>query len=178
MQPTLSSCVNALNRASDQRVRSLEDSVVTRRFPVVRGTAAGPLRGHRAPVRALAECGRHQRLIRNPTSVTASRAVRKVQLVYVEPNPPTEARVARAQEHRLACASGWPASRDGGLTRPSVEPQFAESASSAAAWSATVIPACFSAQSSAKSATSSHPSIAGSRCGPSNSTISVTVFDL
>jgi len=83
-----------------------------------------------------------------------------------------------AQEHRLACASGWPASRDGGLTRPSVEPQFAESGSSAAAWSATVIPACFSAQSSAKSATSSHPSIAGSRCGPSNSTMSVTVFDL
>ena len=38
--------------------------------------------------------------------------------------------------------------------------------------------ACFSAQSSAKSATSSHPSMAGSRCGPSNSTISVTVLDL
>jgi hypothetical protein len=39
-------------------------------------------------------------------------------------------------------------------------------------------PACFSAQSSANSATSSHPSMAGSRWGPSNSTISVTVLDL
>ena len=39
-------------------------------------------------------------------------------------------------------------------------------------------PECLTAQSSAKSATSFHPSIAGSRCGPSNSTISVTVSDL
>jgi hypothetical protein len=59
-----------------------------------------------------------------------------------------------------------------------VDPQFAELGSSAPALSATVIPACLSAQSSAKSATSSHPSMAGSRCGPSNSTISVTVLDL
>lgn len=56
--------------------------------------------------------------------------------------------------------------------------QFAELGSSVPAWSATAIPVCFSAQSSAKSATSSHPSMAGSRCGPSNSTISVTVLDL
>jgi hypothetical protein len=59
----------------------------------------------------------------------------------------------------------------------SVDLQFAESGSSAPAWSATD-PACLSAQSSANSATSSHPSMAGSRCGPSNSTISVTVLDL
>ena len=58
--------------------------------------------------------------------------------------------------------------------RPSVR----RSGSSAAASSDTVIPACLRDQSRAKSATSFHPSIAGSRCGPSNSTISVTVLDL
>jgi hypothetical protein len=52
MQPNSPSCANALNRAADQRVRSFEDHVVTRRFPVSRGTAAGPLRGRRAPLRA------------------------------------------------------------------------------------------------------------------------------
>ncbi len=44
MQPNSPSCANALNRAADQRVRSLEDHVVTQRFPVFRGAPAGPLR--------------------------------------------------------------------------------------------------------------------------------------
>jgi hypothetical protein len=52
MQPNSPSFANALNRAADQRVRSFEDHVVTRCFPVFRGTAAGPLRGRRAPLRA------------------------------------------------------------------------------------------------------------------------------
>jgi hypothetical protein len=38
--------------------------------------------------------------------------------------------------------------------------------------------ACFNAQSSAKSATASHPGSRATKCGPSNSTISVTDFDL
>jgi hypothetical protein len=41
MQPSSPSCTNALNRASDQRVWSLRDSFVTRRFPVLRGTHRG-----------------------------------------------------------------------------------------------------------------------------------------
>src|SRR6266511_3070979 len=63
---------------------------------------------------------------------------------------------AACQDVQLVCRTHKPDPR-------SVEPQFAESGSSAVAWWATVIPACFSARSSAKSATSSHPSIAGSR---------------
>jgi len=38
--------------------------------------------------------------------------------------------------------------------------------------------ACFTAQSTAKSAAASHPGTPGRKCGPSNSTTSVTVFDL
>jgi hypothetical protein len=44
MQPRLSTCENTLKRVIEQAITSLEDSFVTRRFPVLRGTTAGPIR--------------------------------------------------------------------------------------------------------------------------------------
>jgi hypothetical protein len=42
MQPPLPTCENTLNWAGDQAIHSRQDSSVTRRFPVFRGTTAGP----------------------------------------------------------------------------------------------------------------------------------------
>jgi hypothetical protein len=44
MQPNLPGCENTLKWVSEQAIPSLEDSLVTRRFPVFRGTTAGPIR--------------------------------------------------------------------------------------------------------------------------------------
>jgi hypothetical protein len=44
MQPRLLTCENTLKWVSEQAIPSLEDSFVTRRFPVFRGTTAGPIR--------------------------------------------------------------------------------------------------------------------------------------
>jgi hypothetical protein len=44
MQPRLPTCENTLKWVSEQAILSLEDSLVTRRFPVFRGTSAGPVR--------------------------------------------------------------------------------------------------------------------------------------
>jgi hypothetical protein len=44
MQARLSTCENTLKRVREQAIPSLEDSFVTRRFPAVRGTTAGPIR--------------------------------------------------------------------------------------------------------------------------------------
>jgi hypothetical protein len=44
MQPRLPTCENTLKWVSEQAIPSLEDSFVTRRFPVFRGTTAGPIR--------------------------------------------------------------------------------------------------------------------------------------
>jgi hypothetical protein len=44
MQARLSTCENTLKRVSEQAIPSLEDSFVTRCFPAVRGTTAGPIR--------------------------------------------------------------------------------------------------------------------------------------
>jgi hypothetical protein len=44
MQPRLPTCENRLKWVIEQAIPSLEDSVVTRRFPVFRGTTAGPIR--------------------------------------------------------------------------------------------------------------------------------------
>jgi hypothetical protein len=44
MQPSLSTCENTLKSVSEQAIPSLEDSFVTRRFPVFRGATAGPIR--------------------------------------------------------------------------------------------------------------------------------------
>lgn len=44
IQPTLSTCGNKRNWPCKQVISSLEYSFVTRRFSVLRGTAAGPVR--------------------------------------------------------------------------------------------------------------------------------------
>jgi hypothetical protein len=44
MQPRLSACENRLKWVIEQAIPSLEDSFVTRRFPVFHGTTAGPSR--------------------------------------------------------------------------------------------------------------------------------------
>jgi hypothetical protein len=44
MQPRLLTCENTLKWASEQASPSLKHSFITRRFPVFRGTAAGPIR--------------------------------------------------------------------------------------------------------------------------------------
>jgi hypothetical protein len=43
MQPRLPTCENTLKWFSEQAILSLEDSFVTRRFLVFRGTIAGPI---------------------------------------------------------------------------------------------------------------------------------------
>ena len=111
-------------------------------------------------------------------------AATSTELPGVDPAKLREAGLSWRKVSTLRDLPGWLAAEHvAQLARPgarprSVDSQFAELGSFVPAWSATVIPACFSAQSSAKSATSSHPSMAGSRCGPSNSTISVTDLDL
>jgi hypothetical protein len=47
MQPRLLTCENTLKWVSEQAIPSLEHSFVTRRFPVFRGTTAGPIRRRR-----------------------------------------------------------------------------------------------------------------------------------
>jgi hypothetical protein len=44
MQPRLLTCENTLKWVIEQPIPSLEHSFVTRRFPVFRGTTAGPIR--------------------------------------------------------------------------------------------------------------------------------------
>jgi hypothetical protein len=44
MQPRLLTCENTLKWVSEQAIPSLEDSFVTRSFPVFRGTTTGPIR--------------------------------------------------------------------------------------------------------------------------------------
>jgi hypothetical protein len=44
MQARLFTCENTLKWLDEQAIPSLEDSLVTRRFPVFRGTTAGPIR--------------------------------------------------------------------------------------------------------------------------------------
>jgi hypothetical protein len=43
MQARLSTCESTLKWASEQAIPSLKHSFITRRFPVFRGTAAGPV---------------------------------------------------------------------------------------------------------------------------------------
>jgi hypothetical protein len=44
MQARLPICENTLKWVIEQAIPSLEDSFATRRFPVFRGTTAGPIR--------------------------------------------------------------------------------------------------------------------------------------